>query len=196
MIAAVVLAAGASRRFGGHKLLAPLRGAPLVRLVVEHVLARDVDRVLVVLGRDGEAVREALGGLRVDFVLNPEYREGLGTSLRAGVAALPPDAEAAVIVLADQPLPSPAIVDGLVRAFRASGRPVVVPVYAGERGNPVLFGASLFGELLRVTGDQGARGVIASDPDRVEVVDFPFAPPPDVDTPEDYERLLREYRAP
>jgi molybdenum cofactor cytidylyltransferase len=190
MIAAVVLAAGASRRFGGHKLLAPVHGWPLVRLVVEQVLASGVERVFVVLGRDAGAVRRALDGLPVEFVANPDYADGMSTSLRCGIEALPPDASAVVIALGDQPLPSPSIIDGLIEAFRASGRPVVVPVYAGERGNPVLFGAPLFAELLEITGDRGARAVIARHPERVEAVPFPFAPPLDVDTPADFERLL------
>jgi molybdenum cofactor cytidylyltransferase len=192
MICGLVLAAGASRRFGAHKLMLPVHGTPLVRRVTEQVLASGVERVHVVLGRDAEAVERALRDLSVHFVRNPDYETGMSTSLRCGVESLPPESEAVVIALGDQPLPSHTIIDGLIEAFHASGRPVVVPVYAGERGNPVLFGASVFAELLAVTGDQGARGVIAKEPERVEAVRFPFAPPPDVDTPADYERLLRE----
>jgi molybdenum cofactor cytidylyltransferase len=192
MICGLVLAAGASRRFGAHKLLVPVHGTPLVRRVTEQVLASSVEWVTVVLGRDADAVERALGGTDVRFVRNRRYEEGMSTSLRRGVESLPADATAVVIALADQPLPSHTIIDGLIEAFHVSGRPVVVPVYSAQRGNPVLFAASLFAELLAVTGDQGARGVIARDPGRVEAVRFPFAPPPDVDTPEDYERLLRQ----
>jgi molybdenum cofactor cytidylyltransferase len=196
LIVALVLAAGASRRFGGHKLLARVEGKPLVRVVVEQCLASAVERVVVVLGRDAEAVGEALEGLPVEMVLNPEYDREMSTSLRRGVQALPPETTAALVALADQPLPSPRIIDGLIEAFRASGQAIVAPVYAGERGNPVLFGASVFAELLAVTGDQGAREVISREPQRVHALPFPFAAPLDVDTPEDYERLLREKMPP
>jgi molybdenum cofactor cytidylyltransferase len=190
VIAGLVLAAGASSRFGGHKLLARIGGTPLVRGVVEQAVCCALDPVFVVVGREAEAVREALAGLPVEIVQNPEFERGLSTSIRRGMAALPAEVEAVVILLADQPLPSPVVVTRLAEAFRTSERPIVVPLYAGERGNPVLFGASMFPELLRLTGDSGARGLIASDPARVEPVPFDFPPPPDIDTPEDYQRLL------
>jgi molybdenum cofactor cytidylyltransferase len=196
VISALLLAAGASRRFGAHKLLAPLGGRPLVRWTVEGALASSVDRVLVVLGRDAQAVGRALAGLPVRLVPNPRYAKGMSTSLRCGVAALDPATEAVVVLLGDQPLPSPSLIDTLIAALRESDLPIVVPVYHGERGNPVVFRASLFPELLAVTGDQGARQVIARHPERVLAVAFPFAPPPDVDTVDDYRRLLREWTAP
>jgi molybdenum cofactor cytidylyltransferase len=195
MITAVVLAAGAARRFGEHKLLMPLGDRPLVRRVVEQVVASCVDRTLVVLGRDAGQVQQALEKLPVECVFNPRFAEGMSTSLRTGIESLPAHTTGAVIVLADQLLPSGSIIDTLVQAFRRTDQPIVVPVYAGRRGNPVLFAASVFAELRQVSGDEGARGVIARDPDRVEAVRFPFSPPPDVDTPADYERLLREREA-
>jgi molybdenum cofactor cytidylyltransferase len=194
--AALVLAAGASRRFGAHKLLAPIAGKPLVRWTVECALASAADRVVVVLGRDAEAAGDALAGLPVRLVPNPRYAEGMSTSLRCGVAALDPGTEAVVVLLGDQPLPSAALIDTLIAALRGSDLPIVVPVYDGERGNPVVFRASLFPEPLAVTGDQGARQVIARDPTRVLAVAFPFAPPRDIDTVEDYEAMLREWTAP
>jgi molybdenum cofactor cytidylyltransferase len=190
MIAAIVLAAGASSRFGDHKLLAPVGGKPLVRRSVEAMLRSQIDTVLVVLGRDAEAVRECLVDLPVGFVVNTDYRDGMSTSLIAGVGALGPDAQAVLIALGDQPLPSPAIVDRLLETYHATGAPIVTPVYRDGRGNPVLFAASVFPEILAVRGDEGARAVIARDPSRLASVHFPFAAPPDVDTPEDYQALL------
>jgi molybdenum cofactor cytidylyltransferase len=195
MIAAVVLAAGASRRFGAPKLLLPIQGRPLVRLVVEQVLSSGVDAVHVVVGPVEAGVRQALQGLGGSIVRNPDFAEGMSTSLRTGVAALSDQTEAAIVVLADQPLHTPAVIDLLVETFRSSGRPIVAPVYNGTRGNPVLFAASLFPELLTVTGDRGAREVIARDPARVALVRFPFLPPPDIDTPEDYQRFSERSRA-
>jgi molybdenum cofactor cytidylyltransferase len=176
---------------GRPKLLLPVGEQPLIRLVVERVLAARVDEVVVVLGAEAEAVGAALAGLPVRTVLNPRFAEGQATSLRAGVDALSAAAEAVVIVLGDQPLPDPALVGRLVDAFRRSGRPIAVPRYADGRGHPVLFAAALFDELREVTGDRGAREVIARDAARVVEVAVPGPMPLDVDTPADYERFLR-----
>ena len=190
MIAAVVLAAGAASRFGEQKLLMPLGGKAIVRLTVERTLASQVEHALVVLGRDADAVREALAGLPVRCVVNPRYRDGMSTSLHAGLGALPPTAEAALVVLGDQPGVTPAILDRLIATYRQSQKPIVVPVYEqGTRGNPVLFDASLFPELRAVGGDQGARDVIARDAERIAAVMFPFPMPRDVDSPVDYAAL-------
>jgi molybdenum cofactor cytidylyltransferase len=190
MIAAVVLAAGTSSRMGRQKLLLPMKeGQPLVRLSVERILAAGLGEVVVVLGRDADAVAAALAGLSVRTVLNPRYAEGQSTSLRAGVDALAPGTDAVVVALGDQPLPDPGLIGRLAAAFRETGRPIVAPRYRDGRGNPVLFSAVLFDELRAVTGDQGARGVVAADPGRVAEVAVNAPMPADVDTWADYESL-------
>ncbi len=187
MIAAVVLAAGMASRMGRQKLLLPMEGGrPLVRLSVERVLSAGLDEIVVVLGRDAEAIGAALAGLAVRTVLNPGYAEGQSTSLRAGLDALAPATDAAVIALGDQPLSDPGLVARLVATFRQSGRPIVVPRYHDGRGHPVLFAAALFDELRAVTGDRGGREVIARDPGRVAEVPVDAPMPPDVDTWADY----------
>jgi molybdenum cofactor cytidylyltransferase len=187
MIAAIVLAAGTSSRMARQKLLLPMAdGRPLVRMAVEQVLAAGLDDAVVVLGRDAEAIARVLATLPIRTVVNPRYAEGQSTSLRAGLDALRPGTEAAVIALGDQPLPDPAVIRRLVATFRTVGRPIVVPVYRDGRGNPVLFAAALFDELRAVTGDQGGRGVIAHDPSRVAEVPVDAPMPADIDTPEDY----------
>lgn len=192
MIAAVVLAAGASSRFRDQKLLAPVGTKPLVRVVVEGVLESAVDPVCVVLGREAAGVREALAGLPLSFVENPGFAQGMSTSVRCGISALPPGTAAAVIALGDQPLPTSEIIDDLISAFRSSTARIVAPSYAGRRGNPVLFAADLFPELLELEGDRGARGVIARHPEQLHLVEYPYPPPLDVDTPQDYQRLLEQ----
>jgi molybdenum cofactor cytidylyltransferase len=188
MIAAIVLAAGASSRMGRQKLLLPMAdGRPLVRVAVAQVLAAGIDDTVVVLGREAEAVAHTLAGLPVRTVLNPRYAEGQSTSLCAGLDALRPGTEAAVIALGDQPLPDPDVIRRLVAAFRRSGRPIIAPVYRDGRGNPVLFSAPLFDELRAVVGDQGGREVIARDPSRVAEVPVDAPMPADIDTPEDYD---------
>jgi molybdenum cofactor cytidylyltransferase len=124
-------------------------------------------------------------------VVNLRYTEGQSTSLRAGLDALRPGTDAAVIALGDQPLPDPAVIRRLVAAFRSGGRPVTVPIYRNGRGNPVLFSAALFDELRAVTGDRGGREVIARDSSRVGEVSIDLPMPPDIDTPEDYEAARR-----
>jgi len=192
VIGAIVLAAGASTRMGWQKLTLPMPdGRALVRVAVEQVLAAGLDDVVVVLGRDADAVDAALSGLPVRTVVNPRYAEGQSTSLRVGLDALRPGTAAAVVALGDQPLPDPDVIRRLVTAFRATGRPIAVPVYRNGRGNPVLFGSALFGELRAVTGDEGGRGVIARDPTRVAEVPVDAPMPADVDTPADYEAVRR-----
>jgi len=195
MIAAVVLAAGTSSRMGRQKLTLPMPdGRALVRVAVEQVLAAGLDDVVVVVGGDAPAVTAALATLPVRVIVNPRYAEGQSTSIRAGVDALRPGTSAAVVALGDQPLPDPDVIRRLVAAFRATGRPIAAPVYRNGRGNPVLFASTLFGELGGVTGDQGARGVIARDPSRVAEVPIDTAMPADIDTPEDYEAARKAGR--
>ncbi len=175
---------------GRQKLLLPVEGGrSLVRLSVERVLAAGLDDVVVVLGRDAEAVAAALAGLPVRTAVNPRYAEGQSTSLRTGLDALPADTEAAVLALGDQPLPDPSLIRRLVALFRQTGRPIALPRYRDGRGNPVLFAATLFDELRGVTGDQGGRGVVARDPGRVSELPVDATMPPDVDTWDDYRAL-------
>ncbi|MCA0320375.1 MAG: molybdopterin-binding/glycosyltransferase family 2 protein [Proteobacteria bacterium] len=186
-VAGLVLAAGRSTRMGGpNKLLATLDGKPLVRHAAEAALGAGLAGVTVVTGHQGERVRAALGGLDVAFADNPDFAEGLSTSLRAGLAALPDDVDAAIVLLGDMPRVDAALVARLAAAFDpAAGRHVVVPVAEGRRGNPVLWGRRFFAELARVTGDQGGRAVLAAYPEAVfEVPAEDDAVHLDLDTPE------------
>jgi molybdenum cofactor cytidylyltransferase len=177
---------------GRAKQLLDWGGRPLVRVVAEQALAARLDHVLVVVGASGGAVAAALAGLPVEVVENQAYAAGQSTSLRAGIAALAPAIGAAMVLLGDQPFVTPAIVERLVADWRASGAAIVAPVYRGQRGNPVLFGRGVFPELLAIQGDQGARAILAANPARVRAVAFDDDRPlADIDTPEDYERLVR-----
>jgi molybdenum cofactor cytidylyltransferase len=162
--AALILAAGASTRFaGGHKLLTEFRGKPMVSHAFELAISAPLDARLVVTGaRAGEiaALAEA-AGLR--SLHNPHFASGLSTSLKAGIAAMPADCEGALILLGDMPLILPETVQAIVAA--AQGNPAlvaIVPTYREEWGHPVLLRRTLFGEIAKLQGDQGARSLLKS----------------------------------
>ena len=195
MIAGIVLAAGLSRRMGRAKMLMPVDGRAIIRHAVESVLAGGVDSVWVVTGPDVEPIEAALAGLTVQIVVNPTPEEGQSGSLRAGIAALPPSVDAALIALGDQPALAPSIIPALLAARRTSPKLIVAPRYRDGQGNPVVFKREIFPELLRLTGDQGARPIIQKEPARVEWVELDLPMPPDVDTPADYEKIRAKLRA-
>jgi molybdenum cofactor cytidylyltransferase len=189
-VAAVVLAAGQARRFGAQKLVAPLGATTVIGAVVDAVRASGVDYVVGVTGPSGGAVRSAVAGT-VTWAENPDPARGMSSSVAAGIAVLPPNVGALLVVLGDQPTVSPGVVRRLIEAWRLGGGPIVAPSYRGVRGNPVLFDRSMFAVLAALEGEGGARDLIASDPSRVALVEVSEAPPMDVDTPSDYGELLR-----
>ena len=197
-IAAVVLAAGRSTRMRGpNKLLAEIARRPLVRIVAEEALASRADPVIVVAGHQRAEVEKALAGLRVRIVHNPDFAEGLGTSLRAGIAAVPADSDAAVVCLGDMPRVDAALVNRLIAAFDPDrGALVVVPTFEGKRGNPVLWSRRFFPDLMAIEGDVGARHLIGRYSEAVaEVPVEGKATLIDVDTPEALSGVKAEMEA-
>jgi molybdenum cofactor cytidylyltransferase len=186
-IAGLVLAAGRSTRMGGpNKLLEEINGKPLVRIATEQVLASRARPVIVVTGHQTERVERALAGLSVTFVHNPDFADGLSTSLKAGVAAMPQEADGAVVALGDMPQVTPALIDRLIGAFDPErGALVAIPTIEGKRGNPVLWARRFFPDLMAVEGDVGARHLIGGYGEAVvEVPVEDAAALTDVDTPE------------
>lgn len=186
-VAAVILAAGRSTRMGGpNKLLAELRGKALVRIVAEQVLASKASSVTVVTGHQAAEVEAALRGLNVTFTHNPDFTEGLATSVKAGIAVVPREAAGAVVCLGDMPLIDAKLLDRLIAAFAPDrGALIAVPVSDGRRGNPVLWSRRFFPELMTLDGDIGARHLIARHADAVaEVVVDGNAAFLDIDTPQ------------
>ena len=186
-IAAVVLAAGRSTRMGGpNKLLAEIGGRPLVRIAAEEALASRAKPVIVVVGHQRGEVERALAALPVELVYNPDFAEGLGTSLKTGIAAVPADAEGAIVCLGDMPQVDAGLIDRLIAAFDPDrGALVVMPTFAGKRGNPVLWSRRFFPDLMAIEGDVGARHLIGRYGEAV--VEVPLegkAALVDVDTPE------------
>ena len=169
-IAALLLAAGRSRRMGAvNKLLADVDGAPMARRVAETLIAsKAVGPPLVVTGHEADRVRAALAGLDATFVHNPDYADGLSASLRRGLAALTAPGQeewdGALVCLGDMPDVAAADIARLVAAFDpAEGRAIAVPTWRGKRGNPVLWGARFFARMAAVSGDVGARHLIGEN---------------------------------
>jgi molybdenum cofactor cytidylyltransferase len=186
-VGAIILAAGESRRFGHPKLAAAYQGVPLLRRAVDAAVSGGCGDVVVVLGADADIYRPLLAGTPARAVLNPEYGHGMSTSIRAGLAHLSPECEAALILLADQPGVDADVVRRLLDAYQSSGRRIVAARYGEVRGAPVLFDRALFLQLLVLEGDRGARTVMEAFPQEVaEVVISPVAGA-DVDRPEDLE---------
>jgi molybdenum cofactor cytidylyltransferase len=188
-IAAIVLGAGRSTRFGAQKLVARAGGEPVIRRTVSHVLESAVDSVTVVVGADADAVTDALAGLPVDPVFNAAYAAGMGGSIAEGVRCLPPGVCAVVIVLGDQPGIRGSDIDSLIEAYREGDLPIVVAEFDGTRVPPVLFGRDFFPALVELTGDRGARAIIERHIDRVRVVAMEGPVPRDIDTPADLEAI-------
>lgn len=168
-IAALVLAAGRSTRMGGvNKLLADVNGVPLVTRTADAVLASHARPVVVVTGHEADGVRAALAGRSVVLAHNPDFAEGLSTSLRAGLAAVPADCDGVMVCLGDMPQVTAAVLNRLIAAYNPTeGRSICVPTFDGKRGNPVLWDRSFFADMARVAGDTGARHLLGDHADRV-----------------------------
>jgi molybdenum cofactor cytidylyltransferase len=171
---------------GRNKLVEPIGETPMLRRIVEAVLASRARPAIVVVGNEADAVRHALDGLEVRTIENPDYREGLGASIRAGVSAVPDSCMGALIVLGDMPGISAALIDRLIASFSPeTGHTICVPTYQGRHGHPVLFGRQFFPDLLALTGDVGAKCVLERNESDIHEVDSDDdAPLSDIDTRE------------
>jgi len=190
MICAVVLAAGRSQRMGTQKLLLPVGGQPLIARIIDQVLASSVDCVLVVTGADTDRIAAALAGRSVTFVVNHDPQGEMLTSVRCGLAALPPQCTAALIVLGDQPGVTAEVLERLLQAFPAAGRGIVVPTAQGRRGHPLLVALHYRDELLTQYDAVGLRGLLQAHPE--DVLEVEVGAPgilEDLDTPQDFQRL-------
>ena len=189
-IAAVILAAGMSSRMGGAKQLLRLGEHTLLEHVLENVRTSGVADIVLVLGHAAETIRKSIDAKNLNIVVNDAYREGMGSSLRTGVSALPAEIDAAFIVLADQPFVQPSTLRLLTDRYRESNAQIVIPMYKGFRGNPVLLDRSVFPEVMALTGDIGCRAIFGKHLEgiaKVPVEDLGILL--DVDSQEDFDRL-------
>src|SRR5271170_129136 len=194
-VGAVILAAGRSTRMGEAKQLLPLGESTVLEQTLRNVRGAAIDEIVLVLGSSAETIRQrlritAVEGLKV--VVNQNYNEGMASSLRAGLSAVDPHIDAALIVLADQPFVRPETLDRIVDQHLSSGAQIVIPLYRGFRGNPVLLDRSVFHEVMALDGDIGCRAIFGNHLEgivKVEVEDVGILL--DIDNKDDYERLRR-----
>lgn len=192
MIWAVILAAGESRRMGTQKLLLPFGETTVVEAVVRTALDSRLDRALAVLGSDRDAIRIKLEPFGVEFAVNEDFAKGMLSSVQTGFRALPADAEAAVVMLGDQPFLPARVIDAVIEAYRASGKGIVVPAFRGRRGHPILIGLEYRDEVLGLDPEEGLRQLIRAHPKdlfEAEVEDANILR--DMDQPEDYAGELK-----
>jgi len=195
MISAIVLAAGASRRMGRPKPLIPLGGRTILQRTLDHLRTARVDEIVVVLGHRAEEVLPALRGLGCRVVINHHFALGMSSSIRRGLQAVHPRAEAVLIVLGDQPHIGSEVINRLVEGFHRRDRSIVVPVFSGRRGHPVLFGRIFWDRLRALRGDVGGRELLNRYPRevyQVEVDDPGILA--DIDRPEDVKKEEASHR--
>jgi len=190
-VAAVVLAAGGSTRFGQPKQLAIFRGEPFVRRVVAATNDAGCAPIVVVVGADAAQITSALAGLSVSIAEHPNWSNGPGSSIAVGVehaASITADLDAMILLTCDQPFVNVAALRQLIQLRLDTGKPIVASAYAGTLGIPALFNRSCFVDLLQLTGDSGAKEIILGRLHDVAPFNFPAAAI-DIDTAADYEKL-------
>jgi molybdenum cofactor cytidylyltransferase len=196
-VAAVVLAAGGSTRFGKPKQFALFEGETFVRRIVRAAIEAGCAPVVVVTGEDSAQITSELTGLTVTIAMNPDWQRGLGSSIVVGIRHtmnLAADLDAALLLTCDQPFVTVAVLAQLIQLRLTSRKPIVASAYAGTIGIPALFDRSCFPDLLRLNGDSGAKGIILARPHDVVSFDFP-AGGIDIDTAADYEKLDQAFTA-
>lgn len=197
MIWAVILAAGESRRMGRPKLVLPYGEGTIIETVVRNALSSRADRTVVVLGANRKEIVEKIAGFDVDRVVNARYREGMFTSVQRGLSALPASVRAAVFMLADQPDVPALAVDSLIEAYLREGRGIVLPVFRGKRGHPLLIDLKYRRRLETLSPEVGLRGLIMENPGDILEVYVPSAAVlDDIDYPDDYRRARRRVNRP
>lgn len=192
---AIVLAAGESKRMGEeNKLLLPYKGEPVLRRVVTTILESDVSKVYVVVGHEQNRIRAVLEDLAVEFVENPDYEEGMGTSIRAGVDHASDQVAGYMICLSDLPLITAKEYSFLISAFqeqrKQNPQAITVPMHGGQRGNPVILSSAYRTAMLSHQGVMGCRGIVKQNPDHVQFTEMATDHVLyDIDTPEAYKGL-------
>jgi len=191
VICAMVLAAGLSRRMGTQKLLLPFGGKTVITHIVDQIAESTVDETYVVVGHEGKRASRELSGRDVSIVSNPDYESGMLSSVRCGLAALPQECGVVLVALGDQPSVTSRLIDEMVRSFAQTEEKILVPIYNGRRGHPVMFSLSYRDEIMTCHDDVGLRGLLHAHPEDVfELSISTSAVLSDMDYPQDYQREL------
>ena len=194
MISAIVLAAGEGKRMGRTKQLLTWQGKAILQIVLDHLRRSRAQEIILVLGHDRERILAEVETQDIKVVFNPEFSEGMSSSIRKGLAAIHPEAKGFFIVLGDQPAIGPEIFDRLTAEFdrRYPEKTIFIPTHQGKRGHPPLFAIRYGDEILDICGDVGLRAVIQKHPEEVVTVEVETeAILEDVDTPAQYEKLRK-----
>lgn len=193
MITGLVLAAGQSKRMGRPKMLLPFRNKTVIESVLNESLQSNLDKVLVVLGGDRESICKQIQSLPVETCFNPDYRQGMLSSVQAGLRNLPAETDAVCLILGDQPQIQAAVIDQLIKVFDKSKQNILIPEFNNRRGHPVLFSASYIDEIFTLNQNIGLRELMQRHRD--DILELNIQAPEileDLDTPEDYERLKKK----
>lgn len=191
MIWALVLAAGESKRMGRPKQLLPFANKTILETVIDRITQSTVDEILVVLGANREQIEEVTKDLPVKSVYNPRFKEGMLSSVQKGFASLPDDAEAVLIFLGDQPMVPGSVIDQIIRAYRSTKKGIVLPVYDRKRGHPVLISTKYRKDVSHLDPEIGLRELVHNHPEDILEVDLDSSSVlEDIDTPEDYKKLM------
>ena len=191
MTCAIVLAAGLSSRMGVQKLLLPFGGKKVIGHIVDQLLASTVGEVYVVVGHQAERISAELSGRAVSIVNNPDYKSGMLSSVRCGLQSLPEKCRAVMVVLGDQPSITTGLINQMLQSFAMTDKTILVPLYKGKRGHPILFSSIYRDEIITQYGDVGLRGLLhGHSNDIFELAVSTASVLCDMDCPEDYRREL------
>lgn len=193
MIWAIILAAGESKRMGEPKMLLPFGGKTIIEAVTESVVSSEVDGSLVVVGAERERIEEKIKDYGIKIVFNPGFRSGMLSSVQCGFKAIPEGTRAVLVVLGDQPQTSSGIINQLIEASKKTGKGIVLPVFEGERGHPVIIDMKYREEVENLSPDIGLRGTVYSHPEDILEVEVDTASIlKDIDDATDYKRELKD----
>lgn len=167
MISAILLAAGESKRMGQPKQLLPFRGSTILGQIMENLLPSQAAEIIVVLGSQAEKIMPQISREPVKIVVNPDFEQGMSSSIKCGLSRISAAADGVMIVLGDQPLIEKETIDLLIEKHRQSERGIILPVYKGLRGHPVIFTMKYKDELMRLTGDIGGKQIVERHPSDV-----------------------------
>ena len=196
MISGIVLAAGESKRMGKTKQLLSFGSSTILEHVVDNLLRSKVGEVVLVLGHESGRIKARFEGAPIKLAINPDYQQGMSSSVKCGILAASPESQACVIALGDQPLVRSEVVNRLIFTYKESGKGIIVPVYGDMAGHPVIFDMKYREALLSLTGDKGGKSIVTAFPDDVQQVQVDTASVIyDIDKWEDYQQQLEQYLA-